>query len=47
MKINKNNSRADIVILDPNHSPHSSSPDNTIIYDYNLTTWTYKIDLEQ
>tara|TARA_B000000475_G_scaffold185958_1_gene149981 strand:- start:816 stop:1529 length:714 start_codon:yes stop_codon:yes gene_type:complete len=31
MKINKNNSRADIVILDPNHSPHSSSPDNTII----------------
>lgn len=21
--------------------------DNTIIYDYNLTTWTYKIDLEQ
>tara|TARA_Y100000389_G_C17406242_1_gene488227 strand:+ start:214 stop:927 length:714 start_codon:yes stop_codon:yes gene_type:complete len=31
MEINKNNSRADIVILDPNHSPHSSSPDNTII----------------
>ena len=31
MEINKNNPRADIVILDPNHSPHSSSPDNTII----------------
>jgi uncharacterized integral membrane protein len=33
MEINKNNPRADIVILDPNHSPHSSSPDNTIIDD--------------
>jgi hypothetical protein len=33
MEINKNNPRADIVIIDPNHSPHSSSPDNTIIDD--------------
>lgn len=29
--INANNNRADVVIVDPNHSPHSSSNDNTII----------------
>ena len=29
--IGSNNNRADIVIADPNHSPHSSSNDNTII----------------
>ena len=29
--IGANNSRADVVIVDPNHSPHSSSGDNTII----------------
>lgn len=29
--IGTNNNRADVVIVDPNHSPHSSSNDNTII----------------
>ena len=29
--IGANNNRADVVIVDPNHSPHSSSGDNTII----------------
>ena len=29
--IGTNNNRADVVIVDPNHSPHSSSGDNTII----------------
>jgi uncharacterized integral membrane protein len=29
--IGANNNRADVVIVDPNHSPHSSSNDNTII----------------
>lgn len=29
--IGSNNNRADVVIVDPNHSPHSSSNDNTII----------------
>lgn len=29
--IDANNNRADVVIVDPNHSPHSSSDNNTII----------------
>jgi len=29
--IGTNNNRADVVIVDPNHSPHSSSDNNTII----------------
>ena len=29
--IDANNNRADVVIIDPNHSPHSSSDNNTII----------------
>lgn len=31
--IGANNNRADVVIVDPNHSPHSSSDNNTIIDD--------------
>tara|TARA_B100001996_G_scaffold380885_1_gene369220 strand:- start:2157 stop:2876 length:720 start_codon:yes stop_codon:yes gene_type:complete len=31
--IGTNNNRADVVIVDPNHSPHSSSDNNTIIDD--------------